>query len=70
MKILTLENMKYMDIDQIVDLYRQGYIPEDVSLNTLQDNCSAPMFGSFLLGMGLGGFITALIIKSVAERTL
>ena len=38
-KTITLENMRDMNIDQIVELYRNGYELSDKTLNTLQDTC-------------------------------
>ena len=37
-KILKLEDMHIMTIDQIVGLYREGYNLEDSSIKTTQEN--------------------------------
>ena len=67
--ILTLDIMKNMSIDDIIILYKNGYRLDDSSLKTLQFyDCSGPMLGALILGLGLGGIITTIIIKSYLNR--
>lgn len=66
-KVVTLEDMKDMSIEEIVTLYKYGYRLGESSLKTLQYDCSAPMFGAALVGIGIGGIIVALIIKSAVK---
>lgn len=67
-KVMTLENMRDLSIEEIVRLYNNGYKIQESSLKTLQCNCSGPIFGSFLLGLGVGGLITMFIIKSAIKQ--
>ena len=64
---MTLEDMKSMSIDKIIELYKDGYRLDEPVLNTLQYECTAPLAGGFMLGLGLGGLITILIIKLSAK---
>lgn len=67
-KIMTLENMRDMPIEDIIILYKDGYRLDESLLKTLQYDCSGPMLGAALLGIGLGGLITALIIKIIISK--
>jgi len=54
--IITLEEMKYMSIEEIVILYKDGYRLEEPLLNTLQQGCNCrntALFAGFF-GFGLG----------------
>lgn len=54
--ILKLEEMRYMSIDKIVELYKDGYILEEPLLNALQQGCdcrNTALFYAFF-GFGIG----------------
>jgi hypothetical protein len=52
--------MRNMNIDQIVELYRNGYELSDHTLNTLQNTC--PTTSLIMAGL-VGGFIVYAALK-------
>ncbi len=69
-KILTLENMKNMNIDQIVELYKSGYRIDDPQLKTLQPcptGCVSESCKTVAIVLAIAATALA-IIYSVASR--
>lgn len=65
-KIITLENMRNMHIDQIVELYKDGYRlqPDQPLLVTLHPCSTISLFAVFIFGAGVGTFILSRLILS------
>lgn len=66
-KLMTLEDMSNMPIEEIVRLYKDGYRLDESFLNTLQCDCSTPMLGAGLVGFGLGGLLVAALVKRATK---
>lgn len=63
-KSISLENLKNMDIDQIVELYKNGYTLEDPKLTTLQTACSTvDLIRAGAIGFGIGGLFMYVLMK-------
>jgi len=66
-KILKLEDMQTMTIDQIVNLYREGYNLEDSSIKVVQETPNMSIMVVLLLGL-VSSFVGSYVYHTYYEK--